>query len=115
MYGRSSAGAVSTSLTPSASVPGSSGNKSKGNSSDMATAILLTIVLGLYMVWALVERHQKVQDAVQPKAIALNLRNLAAILLPVVLGLPLLKVAAAKYKAVGGPFGDVIVSYLGSV
>lgn len=64
---------------------------------DYTPWILVTLLL-MYVVWALLERHQRVRSLIQPKNLALNLRNLAAIVLPVVLGLALLRVALVKLK-----------------
>lgn len=60
------------------------------------TPWILVTLLGLYVVWALVERHQKVRGLIQPKNLALNLRNLVAILIPVVLGLSLIRIFLVK-------------------
>lgn len=70
---------------------------SQQNALDFTPWILLTLLL-LYVVWALVERHQRVQKLVQPKNLAINLRNLAAIVLPVILGLALLRILLVKLK-----------------
>lgn len=117
-YGRSSVGGPTAAVSPNAS-SGPFGGLSGGSKSSgflgLGPTIILVGILILYFTWSLVERHERVRDAVQPKAVALNLRNLAAIMLPVLLGIPLLKVAAAKYKAIGGPGGDSIVVYLGAL
>lgn len=113
-YGRSSTGGPTFIPAPgpgSTSSNGSSGSKTFG----IAPMVLLLVFGALYLLWAVVERHERVQSAIQPKALALNARNLIAILLPVIFGIPLLKVAAAKYKALGGPGGDTVVSYFGAL
>lgn len=112
-YGRSSTGGPTFIPTPGASAAsnGSSGSKTFG----IAPMVLLLVFAVLYLLWAVVERHERLQSAIQPKALALNMRNLIAIILPVIFAIPLLKVGAAKYKALGGPFGDTIVSYFGAL
>lgn len=116
MIGRSTTGGASAAVLPGTgagtnaySAPSSSGQF------GIATVVLLIIFGVLYVVWALVERHERVSKAIEPKALALNLRNLAAILLPVVFGIPLLKVGAAKYKAWGLPYGDIVSNYFGAL
>ena len=64
---------------------------------DWTPWILVTLLL-LYVVWALIERHQRVRSLIQPKNLAINLRNLAAIILPVILGLALLRILLVKLK-----------------
>jgi hypothetical protein len=56
---------------------------------------LVALVL-LYVVYAIVEQHQKIRSALNPSAIAVNLRNIVIVLLTVVLGINVLKIAAAK-------------------
>lgn len=116
-YGRSLIGGPTMIPAPGNAPMSSSSSSSSGGgkANSLGTIIMLLIIGGLYLVWALVERHERVQNAIQPKALALNARNLVAILLPVVFGIPLLKIGAAKYKALGGPGGDTIVAYLGAL
>jgi len=64
---------------------------------DWTPWVLLTL-LGLYVLWTLIERHQRVRGLIQPKNLALNIRNLAAIVLPVILGLALLRLLLVKVK-----------------
>jgi len=70
---------------------------SQESAKDWTPWVLLTL-LGLYVVWTLVERHQRVRGLIQPKNLALNLRNLIAIVLPVILGLALVRLALVKIK-----------------
>lgn len=113
-YGRSSTGGPTFVPAPGSSGIGG-GSSSSSSTLGLGPMVLLLVFAVLYLVWAVIERHERVQDAVQPKALALNLRNLAAIVLPILFAIPLLKVGAAKYKAMGGPWGDVIVSYVGAL
>lgn len=62
------------------------------------TPWVLVGLLGLYLLWAVIERHQRVRDQVQPRNLAVNLRNLAAIILPVILGIALLRILLVKLK-----------------
>lgn len=62
------------------------------------TPWVLVVLIGLWLIWSLVERHQRVRAVVQPKNIVLNLRTLAAILLPVILGLALIRITLVKLK-----------------
>lgn len=59
---------------------------------------LVALVL-LYLVYALLEQHQKIRSALNPSAIAVNLRNIVIMLLTVILGINVLKIAAAKAVA----------------
>ena len=72
-------------------------------SSDKGAVVMLPIVLiiavALYFVWALLEQHEKIKTALEPKAIGINLRNLAVIMVTVILGLNLFKIFAAKLSA----------------
>jgi hypothetical protein len=76
-----------------------SGVASRGDSDAAAQLMLpfvLIIAVALYFVWAILEQHQKIKTALEPKAIGINLRNLAVIMVTVVLGLNLFKIAAVK-------------------
>lgn len=116
-YGRTFIGGPSqaSAPVPSTPMPAPSSGGSSSTANSLAPAMLVIAFGILYLLWAVVERHEKVRETVQPHALALNARNLIAILLPVVFGIPLLKIAAAKYKAWGLPGGDTIVAYMGSV
>lgn len=74
---------------------------------------VLVSLVALYVVWAVVEQHQRVKNQIEPKNIGINLRNLAVIMVPVILGLNLFKIVAVKYKAWGLPGGDVLVTLAG--
>jgi thiosulfate reductase cytochrome b subunit len=64
---------------------------------------LVALVL-LYVVYAILEQHQKIRSALNPSAIGVNLRNIVIMLLTVILGINVLKIAAAKAVAW---FGDI--------
>jgi hypothetical protein len=102
--------------TPNASSGRASASASAGSqqqASSWSPWVLLAL-LGLWVGWALVERHQKVRNLVQPKAIGLNIRNLAAIILPVILALSLLRLALVKLNVFlsGVPIVQPIVGAL---
>jgi hypothetical protein len=77
---------------------------------DAVTPWALVGLLVVYLAWALLEQHQRIKSQVRPSNVAMNLRNLVAIILPVILGIALLKIALAKLH---GWFADVPV--LGTV
>lgn len=70
---------------------------SQQSAKDYTPWILVSLLL-LYIAWALIERHQRVRSLIQPKNLAVNLRNLLAIILPVILGLALLRILLVKLK-----------------
>ena len=78
--------------SPSPSRAGVGAAKSRGSSFPW---VLITAV-ALYFVWAILEQHEKLKAAIKPQAIGINLRNLALIMVTVVLGLNLFKVLAVK-------------------
>lgn len=63
----------------------------------------LVILLALYFVWALLEQHEKIRTAIKPQAIGVNLRNIAVIMITVILGLNLAKIVVGKLCAWGLP------------
>lgn len=86
--------------TPVASAgrPSASGVQASAEAAKDWTPWVMLALLGLYVLWTVVERHQRVRGLIQPKNLALNLRNLAAIILPVILGLALLRILLVKVK-----------------
>jgi len=91
---------------PIKSSRGAGNSMATDDAHDAATPWVLLGLVILFIAWALIEMKQRVRDQVNPRNIALNVRNLAAILLPVIVGLALLKIALAKLMAW---FGDVPV------
>jgi hypothetical protein len=83
------------------------------------TPWVLVGLLALWMLWALVERHQRVAAQIQPRNIALNLRNLGAIVIPVILGISLLRIGLVKLKVLlsgipyAGPFVAALIKIVG--
>jgi hypothetical protein len=99
-YGRENSGRKTNQIAP---VPTNTAPKaqstSRGDTDAQATLWTpraLLVAVALYFVWALLEQHQKIKTAIEPKAIGINLRNLLVIMVTVVLGLNLFKVAAVK-------------------
>ena len=84
MYGRETknSGAKNPQIqpTPSNTTPRVGGGAGSRSQSDAAATLMLPFVLiiavALYFVWALLEQHQKIKTALEPKAIGINLRNL---------------------------------------
>jgi hypothetical protein len=112
MYGREATVTTNRSqVAPAPTAPPTQSGGQRIKSSEQQTAnawfpLFLAITVALYFVWALLEQHQRVKAAIQPKAIGINLRNLAVILGTVILGLNVFKIAAVKYSALtGGRFG----------
>ncbi len=104
MYGRETktsgvkTSQVQTAPTQSAPKVGS-GGRSSSTADQQAVSwfpFVLIVAVALYFVWALLEQHQKIKTALEPKAIGINLRNLLVIMTTVVLGLNLFKIAAVK-------------------
>lgn len=74
-----------------------------GKTAEAASIAMLPFwligLVALYFLWAILEQHEKIKSAIQPKQIGINLRNLLVIMVTVVLGLNLFKVFAAKLSA----------------
>jgi hypothetical protein len=104
MYGRETknSGAKTNQIqqAPKVAAPkvGSSGRSNSGADAQALSffPFVLIIAVALYFVWALLEQHEKLKTAIEPKAIGINLRNLLVIMVTVVLGLNLFKIAAVK-------------------
>lgn len=67
----------------------------EGQTHRLYPLVLFGLVV-LYMLYAVIERHEKIKEAVQPRNFAINFRNIAVLLVPVVLGLALFRIAAVK-------------------
>lgn len=78
-----------------------------------AVPITLVIALALYFVWALLEQHQRVRAAIKPSAIGLNIRNIAVIMVTVILGLNLAKIVSAKAVAWKLPGARLVAQLVG--
>lgn len=71
------------------------------------SGIAFAAFVALYLIWSLVQQHQKVRDQIQPKNIAVNFHNLWAIFLQVVVALGLFKLLLALLLKVGAPVKPV--------
>lgn len=87
-----------------------SGSRMTG--SGFPSAIAFAVFILLYLIWALVQQHEKVKDQIQPKNLAFNFHNLFAIFLNVVVALGLFKLLLAlanKFQIPGaGPVSDAV-------
>jgi hypothetical protein len=107
MYGRETRASGSRTAqiapTPPASAPARVGGARSASDSEASSLALfpyvLVLAVGLYFVYALLEQHERFKNAIQPKAIGINFRNIAVIMVTVVLGLTLFKVGAIKLSA----------------
>lgn len=86
---------------PNAAAPTSSGaagtnaSGSRMTGSAFPSAIAFAVLVGIYLLWALLQQHEKFRDQVQPKNIAFNFHNLFGIFLNVVVALGLVKLLLA--------------------
>lgn len=99
MYGRDTAtsGAKTAQIAPTPPIAASRPSAKKSTDQSMAMyPWVLVIGVALYFVWAILEQHEKLKNAIQPKQIGINLRNLLVIMVTVVLGLNLFKIGAVK-------------------
>lgn len=104
MYGRetktSGVKTAQIAPTPPAGTPTRFGNSKVSSDSEGQATVMFPFVLilgvALYFVWALLEQHERFKAAIQPKQIGINLRNLLVIMVTVILGLNLFKIAAVK-------------------
>lgn len=89
---------------------------SQQQQNDNAANGTLWAIVGLivaYVLWAVIEQHQKVKDAVKPTNIAFNLRNMFMILFTVILGQNILKVLLVKLAAWKVPFAKTMLHVVG--
>ncbi len=99
MYGRDTAtsGAKTAQIAPVPNAASTPKGKTKSSaSSEGMFPFVLVAGVALYFVWAILEQHEKLKSAIQPKQIGINLRNLLVIMVTVVLGLNLFKIGAVK-------------------
>lgn len=118
MYGRESTSQKTNQVAPTPS-PASGTQLISRASGDPETQALTWypfVLLGgvvLYFVWAILEQHEKIKGSLKPQAIGINLRNLAVVMVTVILGLNIFKIAAVKYSAfTGGRFGGRLLVQL---
>jgi hypothetical protein len=101
---------------PTAAVAAGAAQRSR--SSNEAQGVYLPWVYAglvvLYLVYAVIEQHEKLKSAIEPKNIGINLRNIAVILVPVILGINLLKILSVKLVAWGVPGAKYFVAIVGN-
>ncbi len=97
-------------------IAGGKGAAAKSNEAhEIATPWALAALVFLYLVWAVLEQHQRVRNQLRPQNIALNVRNLIAIVLPVIIGISLLKILATKLVGWGVPGANLLLRLVGGV
>lgn len=123
MYGSSNTatraranGAGSPMAIPAAAAPSTSGRTSSTSpNGHPGTLVLLLAAVAAFVAYALFQHHHnKVRQAVKPSNIAANIHNLAMFTLMLIIVGPLLRVFAAKWKAIGLPGGDTLINIAGN-
>src|SRR5579883_3516835 len=115
MFGSPTSGGVPVAL-PNAALPNSTSASKQYNSlfgkGGTGSAWAFAALIVLYVVWALVQQHQRLREQIQPKNIALNFHNLFAVALQVVVALGLIKLVLAlanKFRLPGAqPVADAV-------
>lgn len=77
--------------------------QSSGSDSLALTPWLLVTFIALYLVWAALEQHQRIKEAVSPSNIAINARNILFVGFTAIVGIVWLKIAMTKLTAWGVP------------
>ena len=102
---------------PNAAIPSNTANARQQNamfglSGGSGGAFAFVAIIILYVVWALVQQHQKLRDQIKPSNLALNFHNRFAVALQVVVALGLVKLVLAlanKYQLPGAkPVADAV-------
>lgn len=93
---------VALPVAATAAAAGKNGYSEQSKRSFTFPFVLAGLVT-LYFVYAIVERHEKLSGALKPANVAINFRNIVVLLIPIVLGLNLLKILGAKLVAWGIP------------
>lgn len=99
---------------PIPSAAAASAAASRDGAHPLTTAFILAGLVVLYLVYAVLERHEKLAGAIKGQNMALNLRNLAVMLATVVIGINLLKVLGVKLVAWGIPGAKHFLSFVGN-
>jgi len=120
MYGRSTTANNQPAPSPRNVLnraPQPSSSSRQGGSSGGLLPWLLVGAVVFYFGWALLEQHEKLKTAIQPKNIGVSIRNGAVILATVFIGVPLVKIGVAKYSAItnGRLGGHVLAQWVGAV
>jgi hypothetical protein len=79
------------------------GQAQQDNSSVSKAPIALMAVIVLYLVWAILIRHEKLNSQLSPANVAVNLHNIVVVGLTAMLFILLGKIATAKAVAAGVP------------
>ena len=80
--------------------------QTRAGETDLALPLIFAGAILLYLVYAVVEQHEKLKSAIRPANVGVNVRNIVVMLATVILGIPLAKVGAVKLNALtGGRFG----------
>lgn len=98
---------------PIASISGQQSSLSAHEDAATKTPIVLAAVTALYILWAVIERHNKVQDTVKPANAAVNLRFIALVTLAAIVGRNLLVVLFTKLVVWKVPGARVMLHLLG--
>lgn len=117
MFGQNSnTGGVAPVSVPMQTAPvAGAGSVTKHEQAARTAPWFLAVLVGLYILWAGVEQHQKAQESIKPSNIAVNVRNLAWFAVTLVLVANLLKIAAAKLAAWNIPGAKMLVRLVGAV
>jgi hypothetical protein len=101
--------------SPGAASSGRHASATRATEANPTLPIVIAAAILLYVVYAMVEQHEKLKAAIRPASIGLNVRNILVMLATVLLGIPLAKVAAVKLNALtGGKFGTrLVVQWVG--
>jgi hypothetical protein len=98
-------------------VPAAPARGSQGNAGSSGSVVWWLALVGLYILWALLHSHQRVREAVKPENVRVNAHNIAVIVLAVLIGIPILKVALAKVSVwvpFSKPFLQPLLQLVGS-
>lgn len=120
MYGTQSAtrggGTGSIGSFSAASLSGGNVVQPSGGS-DAAISLtpwLLAVFVILYLVWAAVEQHERIKEAVSPSNIALNVRNIVVIAFTAILGIVWLKLLVGRLASWQVPGSGTLAQIIGA-
>ncbi len=92
----STAPASAASVPAAGTMPAGPARGSGGSGTDTGSVWWWVALVALYVLWAVLHNHEKVQEAVKPQNVKLNVHNLLLIFLAVVITVPLAKIALTK-------------------
>ena len=106
--------ANNTNVNPS-SLTANAGDLLKAkNNSTMGFVIALLGFVALYIIWALVAKHERVRKALEPANLEINLYNLFVIWFVVILTVPFSKVLVTKMVGWGIPGAKWLLGVVGN-